>query len=107
MPTPRFHDVVATKEALREIVGHPSELVVRKQLTRLDQHARRFIELSPFLVIGTSGNALPCSGQSDAAASPSARQVPPAAQSHAVGTRFDRWPASGAAAATVSGQGVK
>ncbi len=56
MPTPRFHDVVASTEALREIVGHPSELVVRKQLTRLDDHARRFIELSPFLVIGTSGS---------------------------------------------------
>lgn len=55
MANSRFHDVVATREALREIVGHPSELVVRKQLTRLDPHARRFIDLSPFLVIGTSG----------------------------------------------------
>ena len=55
MATARLHDVVATKEALREIVGHPSELVVRKQMARLDQHACRYIALSPFLAIGTSG----------------------------------------------------
>ncbi len=41
-------------EELRALYGAPSELAQRKQLTRLDRHCRRFIEASPFLVIGTS-----------------------------------------------------
>lgn len=40
--------------ALRDLYGEPSELAARKVLTRLDGHCRRFIELSPFLVLGTS-----------------------------------------------------
>ena len=55
MPERYFKDVVASKELLREIVGQPSELVLRKQRARLDQHARQFIARSPFLVIGTAG----------------------------------------------------
>ncbi len=55
MPHPPFVDVISSAQALREVMGAPSELVVRKQLDHLDQHARRFIERSPFLLIGTSG----------------------------------------------------
>lgn len=41
-------------DRLREVVGTPSELVLAKQLDHLDQHARAFIALSPFVVISTS-----------------------------------------------------
>ena len=40
--------------ALRERWGQPNELVRKKMLRRLDAHCRRFIALSPFLVLGTS-----------------------------------------------------
>jgi PPOX class probable FMN-dependent enzyme len=36
------------------LYGEPSDLAARKVMSRLDVHCRRFIELSPFLVIGTS-----------------------------------------------------
>jgi PPOX class probable FMN-dependent enzyme len=39
---------------LRELVGSPSERAVRKQLSALDSHCRRFIEHSPFMMLGTS-----------------------------------------------------
>jgi hypothetical protein len=39
---------------LREIYGEPHERAVKKQLSRLDKHARNFIALSPFLVIASS-----------------------------------------------------
>lgn len=38
---------------LRGLYGEPGPLAARKVLGRLDAHCRRFIELSPFLVIGT------------------------------------------------------
>jgi PPOX class probable FMN-dependent enzyme len=44
-----------TESDLREIYGSPSPTAAKKQLTHLDRHARRFIELSPFLVISTQG----------------------------------------------------
>lgn len=40
---------------LRTIYKPPTAGVVAKSLARLDGHARRFIELSPFLCIGTMG----------------------------------------------------
>jgi uncharacterized protein len=55
MPHHPFKDVVSSVESLREIMGTPSELVIRKQLDRLDPHAIAFIARSPFLVIGTHG----------------------------------------------------
>ena len=54
MPQYSFTDVVSDLATLREILGTPSELVVRKQLDHLDEHARHFIERSPFLVVGTT-----------------------------------------------------
>lgn len=39
---------------LRALYGTPGDLAARKILTRLDAHCRRFVELSPFLVLGTS-----------------------------------------------------
>ena len=47
-------DVRSTGE-LRERYGEPSERARAKQLDRLDAHCRRFVELSPFCVLATSG----------------------------------------------------
>ena len=41
-------------EALRSLYREPSERAVRKQLDRLDAHCRRFVSLSPFLVIASA-----------------------------------------------------
>ena len=35
------------------MIGVPSELVLKKQLSELDGHMRRFIAESPFLLLGT------------------------------------------------------
>ena len=43
-----------TAEALREIYGHAKGRAESKQMDKLEKHSKRFIELSPFLVIATS-----------------------------------------------------
>jgi PPOX class probable FMN-dependent enzyme len=48
-------DTLDSEGQLRALYGTVSPLAARKQLDRLDRHARRFIELSPFLVISTQG----------------------------------------------------
>jgi uncharacterized protein len=45
---------ITTPEELRALYGHPKGRAVTKQMDRLETHSRRFIELSPFLVIATS-----------------------------------------------------
>jgi PPOX class probable FMN-dependent enzyme len=51
----RFRDVVQSEADLRAVMGHPTPLVVSKELSALDPHAQQFIERSPFLIIATSG----------------------------------------------------
>ncbi len=51
----RFHEVVSTEEQFRTVMGRPSSVVVRKELTVLDSYARNFIEHSPFVIVGTAG----------------------------------------------------
>jgi len=41
--------------ALRERYPQPAERAVRKQLDRLDAHCRRYIALSPFVVVASMG----------------------------------------------------
>jgi uncharacterized protein len=48
---------VDTLESLRALYGQPTERAVRKQLDHLDVHCRRFISLSPFLVLASSNGA--------------------------------------------------
>jgi PPOX class probable FMN-dependent enzyme len=48
-------NIIATLEALRSLYAEPGERARRKQLAALDVHARRFIELSPFVVLSSSG----------------------------------------------------
>jgi uncharacterized protein len=45
---------IRSEDALRRIYKQPSDRVRRKQLDRLDRHCRRFVELSPFLILATS-----------------------------------------------------
>lgn len=46
---------VRSAEELRERYRQPVDDVLRKQLDRLDAHCRRFVALSPFVVLATSG----------------------------------------------------
>jgi uncharacterized protein len=46
---------ITNPEALREIYRTAGDLVRRKQLGHVDVHSRRLIELSPFVVMATSG----------------------------------------------------
>jgi PPOX class probable FMN-dependent enzyme len=48
--------VVSDLSTLREAYPTPSERAVRKTLPRIDHHMRKFISLSPFLCLGTSGD---------------------------------------------------
>lgn len=48
-------ETVTTEDELRSRYGAINRLAAQKQLDRLDVHARRFIELSPFLVISSQG----------------------------------------------------
>jgi uncharacterized protein len=45
---------VETAEALREIYELPSKGAVAKEISRIDPHCRRFIEMSPFVCLGTT-----------------------------------------------------
>lgn len=50
----KFEQVITSEEELREIMGHPSEIVTRKTINHIDQHCKSFIEKSPFITIATS-----------------------------------------------------
>jgi len=54
MATRTFSQVVTGIEELRKIIGEPQPISVKKQISALDQHCFLFIELAPFLLIGTS-----------------------------------------------------
>ncbi|MGV8996566.1 MAG: pyridoxamine 5'-phosphate oxidase family protein [Parvibaculaceae bacterium] len=47
-------DIMQDEAALRTVYPNASGGAVDKQLAALEQHSRRFIELSPFVCIGTS-----------------------------------------------------
>jgi uncharacterized protein len=47
--------VIATEEALRGIIGHPTDIVCAKLSTSLNPLTRLFIERSPFLCVATRG----------------------------------------------------
>ena len=59
--------VIGTVEALRGSYGEPSARAVAKSLDRLDRHCRRFIELSPFVVLASAGadGRVDCSPRGD------------------------------------------
>ncbi len=45
---------IENKEELREYYGPANERSVKKQMAKLDEHAKKFIALSPFMVISSS-----------------------------------------------------
>ena len=45
---------IETAEQLRAIYGFPKGRAVTKEMPKLEKHSKRFIELSPFLVLATS-----------------------------------------------------
>lgn len=49
----QFSEVVANEAEIREVIGDPSERALRKQIARLDEHARAFIAQSPFLLVAS------------------------------------------------------
>ena len=55
-----FHSLVNSAEELTALIGTPSELVYKKQLSELDQHMTNFIAESPFLLLGTVGRDGSC-----------------------------------------------
>ena len=61
--------LIESAEDLRDLYGEPSELAIRKSLDHLDCHCRRFIELSPFLVLASAGadGRVDCSPRGDPA----------------------------------------
>ena len=56
MSIERFERLVTSADELATLVGSPSELVIKKQLSGLDDHMRSFIAKSPFLLLGTVGS---------------------------------------------------
>lgn len=48
---------ITSESALRALYAAPGERALRKQLDHLDGHCRRFIELSPFLVLASTDGA--------------------------------------------------
>jgi uncharacterized protein len=55
MTTTTNTTTIDTLDALRSLYAEPGERARRKQLAALDVHARRFIELAPFVVLSSSG----------------------------------------------------
>jgi PPOX class probable FMN-dependent enzyme len=51
---PHFQNLIESEEALRDILGTPSEAVIKKSQPFINKHIRTFIQRSPFLLIGTS-----------------------------------------------------
>ncbi len=45
---------INTIEELRDIMGHPNEVVLRKTIDHVDEICRAFIEKSPFITIATA-----------------------------------------------------
>ena len=55
--------LIQTTDQLRALYKAPSERAVLKELTHIDSHLKRFISLSPFLVIssGDQHHQMDCS----------------------------------------------
>ena len=47
-------DGIEDRERLRELYGPPNERSVKKEMRRLDKHAKAFIALSPFIVLAST-----------------------------------------------------
>lgn len=52
--------VIADAAALRAVIGEPNDVVPTKIAPALNRHTRRFVELSPFHLLATSGDDGTC-----------------------------------------------
>lgn len=50
----KFENIINTEKRLREIMGHPNEIVTKKTINYIDENCRKFIEKSPFITMATS-----------------------------------------------------
>ncbi|WP_141501194.1 pyridoxamine 5'-phosphate oxidase family protein [Paenibacillus luteus] len=58
--SPIFKDSIQSEEQLRELLGYPSPLVMKKTINYLDEHCKSFIERSPMLFISTADRLGSC-----------------------------------------------
>lgn len=47
-------EAITSEEELREIIGTPHELVIKKTVSIIDEHCKRYISMSPLLFLSTS-----------------------------------------------------
>jgi PPOX class probable FMN-dependent enzyme len=50
----RFSEVIDSEASLREVLGHPAQRALDKQIGALDAHCRSIIARSPFVVLSSS-----------------------------------------------------
>ena len=55
-----FRDLITDEKDLRALLGSPSDVAVRKQIARLDEHCRAFIAHAPFVALATADGAGRC-----------------------------------------------
>jgi PPOX class probable FMN-dependent enzyme len=61
-------DIVTSESQLEAIYGQPAGPAVIKEIDHISEHYRRFIEMSPFVVLATSGpEGLDCTPRGDPA----------------------------------------
>ena len=51
------YEAITTEEDLRHLYGMPMDLAIKKQRECLDEHSEKFISLSPFIILSTSGRS--------------------------------------------------
>jgi len=55
-----FRDLITDEKDLRALLGSPSEVALKKQIPRLDEHCRAFIAHAPFVALATADGAGHC-----------------------------------------------
>ncbi|CAM3716376.1 MSMEG_1061 family FMN-dependent PPOX-type flavoprotein [Mesobacillus zeae] len=54
MQTPSEKTYISSFVVLEMLIGQPSEIVKNKAIAMLDHHCRKFIDLSPFMILSTA-----------------------------------------------------
>lgn len=55
-----FKEILTSEDQIREILGYPSELVLKKTIHTIDNHCLKFIAQSPLLFLSTADNKGNC-----------------------------------------------
>ncbi len=55
-----FKEILTSENQLREIIGYPSELVIKKVINKIDKHCLYFISLSPLLILSSADDKGNC-----------------------------------------------